>query len=108
MATTPPYDRRKLVKDGIFDDDRFYRLLSENCGYISKDLAKQFYSALVRLMTSEMRTNGVVRLPHIGEIALVPEAPRPRWAGKVQVVMSGLRIIRFYPKTDWRDYFNKL
>lgn len=64
--------------------------------------------ALVKVIVSELRTNGVVRLPHLGDMALVKQAPKSVLAGTARVIMDGMYALKFYPKEVLRQYFNKL
>jgi hypothetical protein len=108
MASKPPIDVRALAKKGIFDEDRFFRLLSEQNNYVDPKTSKDFYMGLVRLITQELRVNGVARLPHLGDFALVKQKDHIGWAGKYQRMMEGKYVLKFYPKEIWRRYFHKL
>ena len=108
MSQKKPFNVKQMIKDGLFDDKRFYQLLSENCGYISPDMAKRFYSGLVRLVTQEIKKNGAVRLPHLGDVALIVEKARPRLMGHKQVMVEDMKILKFYANESWREYFNNL
>jgi len=108
MATVPPIDVRALAKKGIFDEDRFFRLLSEQNNYVDAKTVKDFYMGLVRLLTKELRENGVVRLPHIGDFALVKAKDRIGWAGQFRRMLYGKYILKFYANYAWRNYFLKL
>ena len=105
---SPKIDIRALEKKGILNEDRFFRLLSEQNNYVDPKTTKDFYMGLVRLLTKELKENGVVRLPHIGIMAMVKQKDRIGWAGQFQRIISGKYILRFYPKEAWRKYFNKL
>lgn len=108
MSYSPPINRRELKKSGIFDEDRFFRLLSERCNYIDKETAKTFYMALVKLIVSELRANGVIRLPHLGDMALVKNAPRSVLVGKSRVIKEGMYVLKFYVTDVLKAYFSKL
>lgn len=108
MPTVPPIDTRELVKKGILDETRFFRLLSEQNNYVDPKTVRDFYMGLVRLITSELKENGVCRLPHLGDMALVKQKDRLGWAGQFQTMIQGKYILRFYPKELWRKYFVKL
>lgn len=108
MPHTPKIDIRSLVKSGAFDEERFFRLLSEENNYVDPKVVKDFYLGLVRVLTKELKQNGVVRLPHLGDMALVKQKDKIGWAGKVQRIICGKYILKFYPKQAWREYFSKL
>lgn len=108
MAHTPQIDVRALAKKGVLDEDRFFRLLSEQNNYVDTKTIKDFYMGLVRLATQELRQNGVVRLPHLGDFALVKQKDRMGWAGQFQTMLQGKYMLKFYPKETWRRYFSKL
>lgn len=106
MAYTPPIKRRELGKLGVFDDEVFYRELSERCGYVDPETAKRFYIGLVKLITYNLREKGVVRLPHLGDFAIVPQKKRSVLIGKTRKTIEGLKVLKFYPLEVWRKYFN--
>lgn len=108
MPTVPPIDTRELEKKGILDEGRFFRLLSEQNNYVDPKTVRDFYMGLVRLITDELKENGVVRLPHLGMFALVKQKDKPGWAGQFRAMIIGKYILKFYPKEAWRKYFSKL
>jgi nucleoid DNA-binding protein len=108
MPHTPKVDIKALKKSGAFDEARFFRLLSEQNNYVNQDTVKVFYKGLVRLLTAELKENGIVRLPHLGDIALVKQKDKIGWAGQYQRMITGKYMIKFYPKDAWKKYFSKL
>ena len=108
MSHKPPVDIRELRKKGVFNEDRFFRLLSEQNNYVDPKTVKDFYMGLVRLLTQELKANGIVRLPHLGDLALVKQKDHIGWVGKMQAMIKGSYVLRFYAKDQWRDYFHKL
>ncbi len=105
MAWTPPTNR--LGKKNLLSDKRFYRLLSEQSNFIDPDTAFLFYAGLVALIGDELRKNKIVRLPHLGDFALVEQKPRPAWCGRMHAVIGSREILKFYPKERLRRYFSK-
>jgi hypothetical protein len=108
MPHTPPIDLRELSKKGILDEDRFFRLLSEQNNYVDPKTVKDFYMGLVRLVTAELKENGVCRLPHMGDMALIKQKDKIGWAGQFQKFLIGKYVLKFYPKNAWRIYFSNL
>jgi len=105
MAWTPPTNRRG--KKDLLSSKRFYRLLGEQFNFIDPDTALLFYTGLVALIGEELRKNKIVRLPHLGDFALVTQKPRPAWMGRLHAVMGSREVLKFYPKEHLRRYFNK-
>jgi len=105
---TSPINVRALAKKGVLDEDRFFRLLSEQNNYVDAKTVKDFYMGLVRLLTQELRRHGVVRLPHIGDFALVKKKDSIGWAGKIQTMIKGSYMLKWYPHIGWKKYFKKL
>lgn len=105
MAYTPKIGIQELKKQGLLDEKTFYRLLGEQCNYMAPEAVKTFYMGLVRHLTSELRKNGVVRMPLLGDIALVKQKTTFGWKGKVMGVITGKYLIKFYPAKSWREYF---
>ena len=108
MAQKSPIDIKAITKSGVLDEEKFFMLLSQQCNYVTPETVKSFYLGLVRHLTSELRKNGVVRLPHLGDFALVRQKPKIGWAGQFQTLMEGKYMLKFYPKDTWRKYFVKL
>lgn len=107
MPHTPPIGRRKLGKLGIFNEERFFRLLSEKCGYIDPTTTKLFYLSLVKLISSELRSQGILRLPHLGDMALVAQKAHKGRVGRAQVMIGPSKVLKFYPDSALRRYFNE-
>ena len=114
MGTKLPFDPMALKKAGAINPDAFFQLLSEQCNYISKKHAEDFYMGLVRTVTQELRKKGVCQLPHMGYFALVKRAPKALGvkgtgiAGAIRGMVSERYALVFYPNYTWRDYFAKL
>ena len=108
MPNVPDIDIKELKKMGALDEDKFFRLLSDQNNYVDIDVVKDFYMGLVRVVTQELRQNGVVRLPCMGDFALVKQREGFGWMGKKQGVFNGMYVLRFYALNAWRLYFKKL
>jgi len=105
MPHTPKIGLRELQKKGVLNEDRFFMLLAEHCNYVSPETLRDFYMGLVRHITKELRKNGVVRLPHLGDFALVKQKDKLGWAGKYQRMLEGKYMLKFYALQVWRQYF---
>lgn len=105
MAHTPPINRRELKRNGLLNDDDFYKKLAANCNYVDEQTVRNFYLGLVKTITKELRDHDVVRLPHLGDFALVSQKPRSLLTGMGRRIMT-MRILKFYPLEKWRMYFN--
>ena len=109
MPYTPKINLKELVKKGVLNEDHFFQILSEQNNYVDVKTVKDFYMGLVRVITAELRKNGVVRLPHLGDFALVKQKDRIGWIGyKHQGLVTGKYMIKFYVKDTWRKYFTGL
>lgn len=108
MPHNPPINISELEKQGVFNKERFFRLLSEQNNYVDPKTVQDFYMGLVRLLTQELREKGVVRLPHLGDFALVKQKDKMGRVGKRNIMISGKYMLKFYPNNSWRKYFSKL
>lgn len=108
MAYTPPINRRELGKRGVLDEDKFFSELATECGYHDEAAARDVYMAILRVLTKNLRNNGVARAPHLGDFALVKSKPALALTGKNRVLMDGVYRLKFYPKEAWRQYFREL
>jgi len=105
MAWTPPV--KYLKRKELVNDKRFYRLLSEQANFIDPETSFLFYIGLVSLIGDELRKNKFVRLPHLGDFALITQKPRPAWIGRMHAVIGTREILKFFPKERLRRYFSK-
>ena len=103
MAWTAP--TKCLKRKELLDEDRFFRLLGLKSKFVDRDTAFIFYMGLVELIGAELRVNKFIRLPHIGDIALVMQKPRPAWVGQSHVVIGSREVLKVYPKEHLRRYF---
>ena len=108
MSYKPSINIPELKKKGVLNEERFFRLLSEQNNYVDTKTIKDFYMGLVRLATKELRENGVVRFPHLGDFALVKQKDSIGWAGQFQTMLTGKYMLKFYAKDSWKRYFVKL
>jgi len=104
MPHTPPINRRQ--NKHLLNDKRFYDLLSQQYGHISKDEAFILYIAIVKLVEQELRRHKMVRLPCLGDFALVRRKGGPALVGTQQVNIGDRDVLKFYPKERLRRYFN--
>lgn len=112
MANNSRHFNRKLARQkGLLDEKAFYTLLAQKCGYIDEETAKRFYLGLVKAVTQQLRDNGVSRLPHMGDLALVWQKERSAMVGKdangvpVRSIVPAKRTLKFIPQEVWRSYF---
>lgn len=105
MAWTPPI--KHLKKKELLGNERFYRLLSESSGYIAPEAVARIYIGLVVLIEEELKKHKFIRLPILGDFALVRQKSRPAWVGRSHCVIDGREVLKFYAKEDFRQHFNK-
>ena len=105
MATTPP--TKHLRKKELLSNERFYRLLSEHSNYIDPEAVARIYLGLVMLIDEELRKHKFIRLPILGDFAIVRQRSRPGWVGRAHCVIDGLEVAKFYMKEDFRRHVNK-
>jgi nucleoid DNA-binding protein len=108
MARKSPIDIRDISKSGLLDESRFYRLLSEQNNYVDAKTVKDFYMGFVRTVTKEMRDNGIIRLPHLGDFVLMKKKDSPGLAGKYSGMLVGKYMLKFFPSEKWKKYFSIL
>lgn len=108
MARKSPFDIRELTKKGFTNEVRFFRLLSEQNNYVDPKTVQDFYMGLVRLITQELRTNGFIRLPYLGDFAMLKAKDRVNWAGQYRRLLTGKYLLKFFVSEKWRDYFTGL
>jgi nucleoid DNA-binding protein len=104
MPHKPPIERRQLKKQGLLNEKDFFRKLQASCNYVDEETVHRFYMGLVKTITKELRDHNVVRLPHLGDFALVAQKPKTLIVGNRREI-RGANILKFYPKFAWRQYF---
>lgn len=119
MPNLPPIKIAELTKTGVLDESRFFRLLSEQNNYVDTKTVKDFYMGLVRLITQELKENGVIKLPHLGIFALVKRKDCLGFGGKtvgsdtvrsvpIFKMLKGTYALTFYTNRALLTYFRKL
>lgn len=108
MAHNPPISRRELKKSGVINDEKFYRELADEMGYVDVETAKRFYVALARVVIRNIRNNKVCRLPQLGDFALVLQKSKTSLVGQSRMVLGNLYVLKFYPLEKMRQYFSSL
>lgn len=103
MSWKPPINRENKE---LFKQKRFFRLLSAKSNFMDPDATFLCYMGLVALVEQELRINKVVRLPHLGDFALVEQKPRMAWINKAHVKIGAREIVKFYPKEKMRRHFS--
>lgn len=105
MAWTSP---TKYLRDKeLTNEKRFYRLISKECNYVDPDCIMLIYMGMLAVIGDELEKHKFVRLPHLGDFALVRQKARPGWAGRLHVVISPRNVLKFYVKEYLRRRFNK-
>src|SRR3989338_7202181 len=104
MAWTPP--TKHLRRKELLNNERFYRLLSESSNFMDPEAAIRVYLGLVVVIDQELRKHKFIRLPVIGDLALVRQKARPAWVGRAHCIIDGKEVLKFYPKQDFRRHFN--
>ena len=107
MPYVPPIDRRSLLKSGILDEKRFYQKLSEENNYVEIESVKKFYLGMVRAITKGLNESGVIRLPLLGDFAIVKQADHSGLVGNTRQMLRGKYAVKFYANDSWKRYFNK-
>src|SRR3989344_762001 len=106
MAWTAPTKHLRQNKE-LLNAKKFYRKLSAKCNYVDEDVMFVWYVGLVQLIAQELRKHKFVRLPHIGDLAIVTQKSRPALAGKMRVRLGPTEILKFYPKEQLRRYMRQ-
>src|SRR3989344_5914724 len=106
MAWTAPTRHLRRNKE-LLDDKEFYRKLSEKWNYVDNETTASFYLGFVKLVANELKEHKFVRLPHLGDMAIVEQKSRPAWIGKARIWIGPRDALKFYPKEKMRRYFNK-
>jgi len=104
MAWTPP--TKHLKRKELLNSDRFYRLLSEHSNYMDPEAVVRVYLALIIVINKELQKNKFIRLPALGDLALVRQKSRPAWVGRSHCVIDGREVLKFYAKEAFRRHYN--
>jgi len=105
MAWTPP--TKHLKKKELLNYERFYRLLSESSNFVDPEAVIRIYLGLIMVIDQELRRHKFIRLPILGDFALVRQKSRPAWVGRSHCVIDGREVLKFYTKEAFREHFNK-
>lgn len=108
MAKALPIEVTSVVKRGLADESRFFRLLSEENNYVDHKTVRNFYEGLVRVVKQELRENGAIRLPELGDFALITQKAHMGLVGDKQGIIPESRVLKFIPKEALRKFFRLL
>lgn len=108
MAKPLPIEIVNYINRGLAERPRFFRLLSEHNNYVDPETTCKFYQGLVDMIKQELRENGVIRLPEIGDFVLLKQKAHIGWVGKVQRMIPESTTLKFIPKEALRDHFKAL
>lgn len=96
-----------LKKKELLNHEEFYRKLSEKWDYVDSETVTRFYLEFVKMISNELKEHSFVRLPHLGDWALVPYRGRTAFIGREHLRIGPRDVLKFYPKEKMRRYFNK-
>ena len=102
MPWTPPIERQKHR----INEKEFFRLIAEQCNYQDERSVRDFYFALVRVVSQELRSKNCARLPGLGDFGLIEQKSRPAWLGKMHVRIGPRLVLKFYISEKMRRYFS--
>ena len=104
MSVTP----KKYLN--LMSDDQFFSKISSKCNYISEDLVRQIYYELVRLTSDELRHNGAIRFPALGDfyIKYHKEKMIHNVNNGQMIKLAPHKIVKFIPNSKIRKFFASL
>lgn len=115
MAYPTPFSKKELKKKGIINEKELFRMISEKMNFADDAVVKAFYNALVKSVTTQIRTRGFSRLPFLGDFALVWQKEKTGYVGRdsmtgkpQRTMLPPKRVLKFYPNDNWRQYFSKM
>jgi len=88
------------------DENVFFTELSTESG-LDIETCKRLYLAMVRVINRRVFEKYVIRLPHLGDFALVMRAESLSCVGKTRQVLPPKRTLKFYPLDKWTGYIYK-
>ena len=103
MAQPFPVEILNYINRGLSQKPRFFRLLSEHNNYVSPETTTEFYLGLTRLIKQELRENGAIRLPGIGDLVLVKQRARPGLIGNSHTIIPEIDVLKFIPNRAFYD-----
>jgi hypothetical protein len=103
-----PINIRAIQRTGALDEHAFMRDISSFMNFASEEEVQRFYMAFVKAVTKRLRENGIVRLPHLGDVALLKSHKGN--AGFIKDVEAfkkrhGYATLQFYFNENFLNYF---
>lgn len=97
-------------KRALLGTERYYKLLTEKCAEtglgVSRDLVYLVHMSALQVIGQELNRHGVVRIPHVGTIALVEQKSRPAWCSKMRVQLPARKVMKMVPDYMLRRIYN--
>ncbi len=104
MAWKPPL--KHLKRKELLDRERFFLMLSKHNNYMDPVALGHVYLCIVTAIMEDLRKHKFVRLPVLGDLALIRQKARPAWVGKAHCVIDGREVLKFYPNESLRRQMN--
>lgn len=103
MAKPLPVEILNYINRGLADKPRFFRLLSEHNNYVAPETTTTFYRGLIDFIKQELRENGAIRLPEIGDLVLIKQKARRGLVGGFQTFIPETEVLKFIPNRALAD-----
>ena len=94
----------------LMSNQEFFAKIAEKCNYISEELVKDVYYELVRLTSNELRHNGAIRYPDLGDFYIKyrkEKVVRNVSDGKL-IKMPPQKVVKFTASHKIQKYFASL
>jgi len=94
----------------LMPNDLFFSKIAEKCNYIDKDLVKMVYYEMVRLTSQELRHNGAIRYPDLGDFYIKYHKERlSRSIVSGQIIkIPAIKTVKFAVNSKIKKYFASL
>ena len=102
--------RKRKSELNLMKDNEFFARIAEKCNYMSEDLVREVYYEMIRLTSSELRHNGAIRYPSLGDfyIRYQKEKMMIHQGTGEKMKVSPRKIIKFLPDYKIKKYFASL
>jgi nucleoid DNA-binding protein len=97
MAQSLPVELVNYINKQLAGRPRFFQEISAHTNHVGKETTTLCYVGLVAFLKEELKRNGAIRLPDIGDLVLVKQKARMGLVGELRTVIPESEVLRFVP-----------
>ncbi len=91
-------------KPAELSEEAFFEAISHASGFTSPELCRDMFYGMIKVMTRELRTKKIVKLPGLGHFLMVPRVAKVSVVSGVRKVVPEHHVLHFRPVDGLKEY----